>query len=257
MWALYCQLSPHLQRVAAVDSDIYLTFPQATSQNTESPIIFILDPDSPLAQKYNHVYPNSTTPIPLITFYRSDFLVSFEGMKSMLPHNVVYDESIGSRADWEFNMDINAISHWLADESNNIKTIIINTGPHYNSVQFGGGIDLAAMQEIYRSSIEYITDTLMNVLRDDQVVFFRASTSGHSNGNGICSSTQPLRETIRIKYFEFNWHGQEAFNALWKTFLDGLHLRGKAKNVRYLDIYRPTMLRPDAVRLFIFFLILA
>lgn len=165
----------------------------------------------------------------------------------MLPHGVVYNNSIGYKADWEYNIDVEALSEWLANKNHNVKTVIINTGPHYNSIQFGGGIELDAIQEIYRSAIEYITDTLTDTLRQDQVVFFRASTSGHSNGKGICSATTPLRETVRIKYFEFNWHGQETYNALWKTFLDSAHLQGKRKNVRYLDISRPTMLRPDAV----------
>jgi hypothetical protein len=219
----------------------------ATSQNTESPIIFILDPLSPLAQKYNHVYEGTNVSIPLVTFFRSDFLVSFDNLKSMLPHNVIYDDSIGYKADWDYNMDISLVSQWLSSPVHNIKTVIINTGPHYNSIQFGGGVELSAVQEIYRSSMEYISTTLVTTLRPTQIAFFRASTSGHSNGRGICSATMPLKETVRIKYFDFNWHGQETFNALWKVFLEEKHLQGKWTNIRYLDISRPTMLRPDAV----------
>jgi hypothetical protein len=233
--------------VSASDSSVYLDYPSATLQNTESPLIFILDPESPLADKYDRVYLGTNTSIPLLTFYRSDFLISFERLKTMLPSGVVYDDKVGFKADWDYNLDMELVSDWLADKSHNIKTAIINTGPHYNSIQFGGGVDLAAIQELYRSGIEYIIDTLTKVLRDDQVVFFRASTSGHSNGKGICSATMPLRETVRIKYFDFNWHGQEPYNALWKTYLDAAHLQGKAQNIRYLDISRPTMLRPDAV----------
>jgi len=219
----------------------------AAFQNSESPIIFILDPDSPLADKYDHFYEGSNTAIPLVVFYRSDFLVSFERLKTILPHGVVYDDSIGYKADWDYNMDIEIVSTWLAEPRHNIKTVILNTGPHYNSIQFGGGIELAAIQELYRSAMEYIAETLDDVLRDDQVVFFRASTSGHSNGKGICSAKLPLKETVRIKYFDFNWHGQETYNALWKVRLNEAHLQGKWLNIRYLDISRPTMLRPDAV----------
>jgi hypothetical protein len=169
-------------------------------------------------------------------------------MKSMLPHGVTYDDSIGYKQDWTYNLDINKISEWLADPRHNIKTIILNTGTHYNSVQFGGGIPLDAIQELYRSAIEYISDTLSDKLRDDQIVFFRASTAGHSDGHGICSTNSPLTEPVRIKYFEFNWHGQDVFNALWKEFLEKAHVQRRYLNIRYLDVSRPSMLRPDAVR---------
>jgi len=36
-------------------------------------------------------------------------------------------------------------------------------------------------------------------LREDQITFFGASTSGHSNGKGICSAKFPLKELVRIK----------------------------------------------------------
>ena len=247
MFALYCQLAPHLKQVIASDAELYLDYPMARSQNSESPLIFILDPQSPLGKKYNHVYPGTNTSIPLVTFYRSDFLVAFERLITMLPYGVVFDPSVGSKADWDYNLDVQVVSEWLADPRHHIKTLIINAGPHYNSVQFGGGVDLGAMQEVYRSAIEYITQTLETKLRQDQVVFFRASTSGHSNGKGICLAKNPLKELVRIKYFDWNWHGQETFNALWKVFLSEAHLQGRLKRIRYLDISRPTMLRPDAV----------
>lgn len=247
LYAIFCQLSPHLKQVSASDSELYLKYPMATSQNSESPIIFILDPNSPLADKYDHFYEGTNTAIPLVTFYRSDFLVSFGRLKTMLPHGVVYNESIGYKADWDYNMDIEIVSTWLADSRHNVKTVILNTGPHYNSIQFGGGVELAAVNEIYRSAMEYIAEMLDEVLRDDQVVFFRASTSGHSNGKGICSAKMPLKETVRIKYFDFNWHGQETYNALWKVMLNDAHLQGRWQRIQYLDISRPTMLRPDAV----------
>lgn len=249
MFAIYCQLAPHLKQVSASESEIYLDIPTARLQNSESPLIFILDPDSPLAKTYHHVYEGTNISIPLVIFHRSDFLVSFERLKSMLPHGVVYNDSMGYKQDWDFNMDIEAVTDWLSENRHNIKAVLINTGSHYNSIQFGGGIDLSAIQEIYRSAIEYITETLASKIRDDQIVFYRASTSGHSNGKGICSSKNPLKETFRIKYFDFNWHGQEVYNALWKMFLGDAHLQGKWKNIRYLDISRPSMLRPDAVRL--------
>jgi len=211
-------------------------------------LIFILDPDSPLASKYEHFYEGTDVPVPLLTFYRSDFLVSFERMKTMLPIGVHYNKSIGYKQDWSYNLDISVVSSWLADRRHNIKTVVINTGTHYNSGQFGGGVELDALTEVYRSAIEYVATTLSEQLREDQIVFFRASTSGHSDGKGICSATMPLDEPVRIKYFHYNWHGQEVFNSLWKTFLDQAHLKGKFRNIRYLDISRPTMLRPDAVR---------
>ena len=248
MFAIHCQLAPHLKQVIASDAEIYLEYPMARSQNSESPLIFILNPESPLAKKYPHYYKGTNTSIPLVTFYRSDFLVTFERLKSMLPNGVVFNESIGYKADWDYNMDIEVLSEWISNPRHNIKSLIINTGPHYNSIQFGGGVDLGAMQEVYRSAMEYITRTLDTVLRKEQVVFFRSSTSGHSNGMGICSAKMPLREVIRIKYFEWNWHGQEIFNAIWKVFLGEAHLQGRLQRIRYLDISRPTMLRPDAVR---------
>lgn len=238
-----------MKRVDAAESELYLQYPEATVQNAESPLIFILDPASPLARNYNHVYEGTNVQVPLVTFYRSDFLVSFERMKTMLPPDVHYNESIGYRQDWSYNMDIRVVSEWLADRRHNIRTVVINTGTHYNSGQFGGGVVLDVLLEVYRSAIEYVTTTLANHLRKDQITFFRASTSGHSDGKGICSATMPLNKTVRIKYFHYNWHGQETFNALWKTYLGEGHLRGQFENIKYLDISRPSMLRPDAVNL--------
>jgi hypothetical protein len=165
----------------------------------------------------------------------------------MVPNGVIYNTTIGYKADWDYNMDISLVSRWLSSPLHKVKTVIINTGPHYNTIQFGGGVELSAIQEIYRTAMEYIATTLADTLRPSQIAFFRASTSGHSNGRGICSATQPLRETVRIKYFDFNWHGQETYNAIWKVFLEEKHLQRKWENIRYLDISRPTMLRPDAV----------
>jgi hypothetical protein len=226
----------------------YQTYPEAKVENAESPLIFILNPASPLSTEYNHVYESTNTSIPLMTFYRSDFLLSFERMKAMLPHAVTYDESIGYKQDWSYNLDISKVSAWLADPRHNIKTIIVNTGTHYNSGQFGGGIPQDAIQELYRSAIEYVSATLSEELRNDQIVFFRSSTAGHSNGHGICSTTTPLSEPVRIKYFHYNWHGQDVFNALWKDFLARAHVKRRYLNIRYLDVSRPSMLRPDAVQ---------
>src|SRR5271170_1980684 len=166
MFAIFCQLSPHLKQVVAASSEIYLEFPMARSQNSESPLLFILDPESPLSKLYpSHFYPGTNISIPLVTFYRSDFLVSFERLKTMVPNGIIYNDSIGYKADWEYNMDIETVTSFLRDRKHNIKTVIINTGPHYNSIQFGGGIDLGAMQEIYRSAIEYISGILETHLR--------------------------------------------------------------------------------------------
>jgi len=165
----------------------------------------------------------------------------------MLPQGVTYDESIGSRQDWSYNLDISKVSDWLADPRHNIKTIIINTGTHYNSGQFGGGIQLDVIQELYRTAIEYVSETLAKKLRDDQIVFFRASTAGHFDDHGLCSATSPLSEPGKIKYFHYNWHGQEVFNVLWKDFLDRAHIQRRYLNIRYLDVSRPSMMRPDAV----------
>ena len=226
----------------------YQEFPEAHVENAESPLLFILNPSSPLSRDYTHFYQNTNTSIPLMTFYRSDFLLSFDRMKALLPHGVTYDESSRSDQNWGYNLDISKVSAWLADPRHNIKTVILNTGTHYNSGQFGGGIPLDAIQELYRSAIEYISDTLSEQLRDDQIVFFRSSTAGHSNGHGICSTTTPLSEPVRIKYFYYNWHGQEVFNALWKDFLERAHLKRRYLNIKYLDVSRPSMLRPDAVQ---------
>ena len=254
---MYCQLAPHLKRIDATEKDLYLDYPEAKIQNAESPLIFILDPQSPLAD-YKHFYDGTDVSIPLLTFYRSDFLVSFERMKSMLPHGVQYDESIGFKQDWKYNMDISEVASWLADKRHNIKTVIINSGTHFNSGQFGGGVPLDALTEVYRSSMEYVTDTLSKHLRQDQIVFFRSSTSGHSDGNGICNAVMPLDEPVRIKYFHYNWHGMEVFNSLWNTFLHNAHLQGRLLNMRYLEISRPSMLRPDAVaRVFVILLMIS
>ena len=247
MFALYCQLHPHLIRVHTEHAEIYRSYPEAHVENAESPLIFILNPQSPFAREYNHVYESTNTSIPMITFYRSDFLLSFDRMKSMLPDGVTYDESIGYKQDWSYNLDISKVSEWLADPQHNIKTIIINTGTHYNSGQFGGGIPLDAIQELYRSAIHYISETLAEKLRDDQIVFFRASTAGHSDKDGSCTTSSPVSEPVRVKYFHYNWHGQEVFNALWKDFLDRAHLQRRYFNIRYLDVSRPSMMRPDAV----------
>jgi hypothetical protein len=160
---------------------------------------------------------------------------------------VTYDELIGYKQDWSCNLDISKVSEWLADRPHNIKTIILNTGTHKNSGQFGGGIPQDAIQELYRSAIECISDTLRK-LRNDQSVFFRSPTAGHSNGHGICSTTMPLSEPVRIKDFHYNWYGQEVFNALWKDFLWRAHVRRRYLNIRYLDVSGPSMLRPDAVQ---------
>jgi hypothetical protein len=227
-----------------------MTYPFANVQNSESPFIFILNPLSPLAATMRvPTYPGTNAAYPLLTYYRSDFLVDFLRLVSLMPLGVEYNSSIGFRSDWEYNIDIDLMATWAADPRHHIKTVIISTGPHYNELQFGGGIPLPAIQEVYRSAMEYIVERLDRTIREDQIAFYRASTSGHSNGRKLCSTKEPLRETSRLKYFNFNWHGQEVYNAIWKTYLTEGHLAGKWKNIRYLDVSRPSMLRPDAVPL--------
>jgi len=165
----------------------------------------------------------------------------------MLPKGVIYDENTPYKQDWTYNLDIANLSQWLAAPEHNIKTIIINTGTHYNSGQLGGGVTLDALNEVSRSAMEYVTSQLSDNLRSDQTTWFRASVSGHSDGKGICQSTMPLNETVRIKYFWYNWHSMDVFNVMWKTYLEEMHWRGQMLNIRYLDISRPSMLRPDAV----------
>jgi hypothetical protein len=232
------------------DNEIYLDYPLARIVAHESPDIFILDHESPLAEMYENFYPGTNISISLVTFTRFNFLLSFKRMLSMLPNAVTYNREIGYKADSDYNMDIDVVANFLADPHHNIKTTIINTGPHCNGLQFGGGLGLSEVQEIYHPAIQYITTTLEKNMRNDQVTFFRASSSGHSNGNGVCKAKNPLRELVRIKYFDWNWHGQETYNALWKTYLGEAHLQGRFEKIRYLDVSRPTMLRPDAVRSF-------
>jgi hypothetical protein len=165
----------------------------------------------------------------------------------MPPNGIAYNKSIGSKQDWSYNMDIKKISEWLGDKRHNIRAVIFNTGTHYNSGQFGGGVSLDALLHIYSLSMEYISETLAKHLRNDQIAIFRASVSGHSDGNGTCSLKMHLNDKVRIKYSEYNWHGQEVLNAIWKVFLSEKHLQNSFPGIKYLDISRPTMLRPDTV----------
>lgn len=135
---------------------------------------------------------------------------------------------------------------FIADKQHNLKYIVFNFGVHYNPLQMGGGLSLDVISEIYHTVVDYISDTLASVLRDDQIAFFRSCTSGHSNGKGVCASSTPLTELVRIKYFDWAWHLQETYNAIWHTHLETAHLRGELRNVLYLDVYRPSMLAAHA-----------
>lgn len=84
---------------AVSESEICLSYPEATGK-CRITVDFSLNPDSPLASKYNnHVYPGTNVSIPLLTLYGSDFLTSFERIKSMLPNEIAYNESIESKQD--------------------------------------------------------------------------------------------------------------------------------------------------------------
>jgi len=208
--------------------------------------VFTLSDTSPLRRKVKlKRYQDDRALIPLLIFYHSDYLLSRATLETLLPHGVTYNDSVPHTSlTTPIETDIlKDLAPFLSDPSHNIRTIILNTGLHYNSLSLGGGVNLAAMQELYRSVISHLSSHLTALLRPDQRIFFRSSTWGHEQ----CNRQEPTQDLQRADFGEWNWHGMRTYNSLWKVYLDEMHVRRKLTNWLYLDVERPTMMREDAV----------
>ncbi|EMD33751.1 hypothetical protein CERSUDRAFT_108038 [Gelatoporia subvermispora B] len=245
-FSLSCLLYPDVRATPDYNLNPYLD--RASPQN------LYLDPNSELIPYLSFPPGFNVSTTPLVTFRRVDLLLDrpeIEDIYHEMHHPPPEFNLFSDEAYWSLSpRDYMEIFYRPLPEGN-YGTLIVSTGGHWTTTLLGGlrnntaaDNGIAAVLELFQESMRVWADEVQQAIwhsgDTSKQVVIRAYLPGHEDCH---SQRQPWTEYQPFRWGWYNWPDIKDFNAIFEEVVAP---PSPYRNIHYLPIDRPALLRPDA-----------
>ncbi|OCH87641.1 hypothetical protein OBBRIDRAFT_735813 [Obba rivulosa] len=244
-FSLSCLLYPHVRATPNYTENPY--FDRAWPQN------LYLDPTSELIPYLSFPPGFNISTTPLVTFRRVDLLLEKDEIEDIyheMHHPPPEFQLFSEEKYWSMSPKEYMQILYSPLPRANYGTLIVSTGGHWTTTLLGGlrnqtapGHGIDAVLELFKESMVAWADEVQQTIWHSgdamKQVIVRAYLPGHED----CQEhREPWKEYQPFRWNWYNWAFIKDFNAIFEVLAPPSPYR----NIHYLSIDRPALLRPDA-----------